>query len=273
MNALIHTRYSRLRIFFRRPVRSIVQLFFLAIFIGLIIFIIDPTEIHEICPWAIVESPILATLVSSNLFWISGMIIGLVGIIGTLFYPRPFCGWICPLGTLFDFLGDLGRKLRIVAKPVPHWLNEKMRYFSFGVLIIVVLGTIVSKRVICIYGCPIYWLCAMWKLSIPLLTAIFVLFVLLLSMRVKRVFCRYICIYGALTSIFSAFARKRIYRNLEVCDNCTLCRVCPMGIDVLYGLVVESRHCISCGECVYSCVKSALSWKKVTLEIDRRKNG
>ena len=256
-------KYYSNRVFFKYLFRSIIQLFAAAMFITVCLSVWGVTGTHNLCPWAVIEVPILALRLNLGLFYEIGIAIGLIGIVGTLFYPRPFCGWICPLGTLFDILGDVGAKLKLAAKPVPHWLNEKMRVFAFGIAAILILLSFVRGSLACTIACPAFWLCSMWSMTIPLISLILLIGILVLSLRLKRGFCRYICPYGALTTLFVPISRYSIKRNLEVCNSCGLCKsACPMGIDVQNRLVVKSTHCISCSECIKSCKKNGLHWGK-----------
>ena len=254
-------KYSSRRFFFKKPVRSIVQLFFLVVFVFLVRVLWGAAGAHNLCPWALVEVPALMLSLKVGIFFVGGVILGIIGIAATLFYPRPFCGWVCPLGTLFDFLGDLGKKIGFSAKQIPHWLNEKLRFFSYGVLGILVVMTFLTKRLVCIYGCPAFWICSAGRIAVPIITIVILAAVFILSLRVKRGFCRYICPYGALTALFVPLSMKKVRGNLEVCISCRICsKACPMGIDFLHDFDVNSAHCISCGECIDSCPKRTLFW-------------
>jgi len=266
-------KYNHKRLFFNNPVRSVVQILSAISFLVLVISIWGFAGAHNLCPWAIIEVPTLMLRLGSGLFFLWGILIGLAGLVSTFVYPRIFCGWVCPLGTMFDFLGNLGAKLHINAKRIPHRLNEKMRIFSYGVLIIIVLATAIKGSLVCQTACPAFWICAVWKISIPVGTAIILLLWLALSLRVKRGFCRYVCPYGALLGTFAPISHYAIVRNLEVCNNCNLCTfACPMGIDLTQTLVVKSAHCIGCGDCVKSCPRNALEWASRKSSADLKLN-
>jgi len=216
-----------------------------------------------LCPWTAIEVPLLMLRLHVNFVYLTGFIIGLLGLAATLVFPRPFCGWVCPLGTMFDFIGEIGRVTKIAAKPIPHWLNEKLRVFAYGVAIILILMTLVQGSLACISACPAFWICSKFSAGIPIITILFLFIILILSLRVKRGFCRFVCPYGALTGLLMPLTRYKIQGNLEVCINCRLCyRACPMGIDFLAEFEIKSPHCISCGECKMACPKCGLDWDK-----------
>ncbi len=256
-------KYSEKRLFFRYPFRSVVQLLFLIVFLVLVFSLWGVWGVHNLCPWAVVEVPVLMLRLKLGLFYVAGLIIGLLGIWATLYYPRPFCGWVCPLGTLFDFIGDVGAKMGLSARRIPHWLNEKMRYFAFGVMALLIVVTLWKGFLACTVVCPVFWICTAGKLTIPALTILILLAMFILSIRVKRGFCRYICPYGALTSMFVPMSRRVLRVNVELCISCRVCsRVCPMGIDLLLNFEVGSAHCISCFECAKACPRGGIHWER-----------
>ena len=219
---------------------------------------------HRICPWAVVEVPLLMLRLGVGVFFVGGIVVGVLVILAALVYPRVFCGWVCPLGFLSELLGALGEKLGISAKRVPNWLNEKMRIFAWGVALALVGATLWGGTLACSYVCPIFWLCAAWKISVPVLAGVALIFWAGISLRVRRGFCRYICPVGALTGWFGKRSKYAITLNLEVCTGCGLCtNACPMGIDVQNaGFQVRSPHCIACGDCIKACPFRGLQWDK-----------
>lgn len=80
----------------------------------------------------------------------------------------------------------------------------------------------------------------------------------------RRFYCRKLCPFIAVSSIFAKFAIFKItpIQN-EKCTSCGLCtRRCPMGIDVM-KYVRENRrvdhpNCIMCEKCVTACPQSCL---------------
>lgn len=260
-----HSAYKAKAFLFKYPKRTVIQIISFAVFVVLVFFVIGPHWVHTICPIAFFESPLLSLLKGTRIFWLAGIILGASATASTIIIPRPFCGWVCPVGFVADIFGELGERLHINAKKIPHWLNERMRYFSYGVLIFIVIGTIATERLFCILGCPVYWSCNAFTMSVPPVTLILLLFFVFVSLRVRRGFCRYICPFGALMGVFVPLSRYKVRLNLEVCKNCYVCRVCPMGIDITRELTVKSSHCISCNECVLSCPLNALYWGRRNL--------
>ena len=75
---------------------------------------------------------------------------------------------------------------------------------------------------------------------------------LVLGIFVGRPYCRYLCPYGALLSVFSRYAWKSVSITPDRELDCGLCQeACP------YGAIEEMRairtSCLSCARCYGSC--------------------
>ena len=75
---------------------------------------------------------------------------------------------------------------------------------------------------------------------------------LVLGIWVGRPYCRYLCPYGALLSVFSRYAWKSVSITPDRELDCGLCdRACP------YGSIEEMRavrtSCLTCARCYDSC--------------------
>lgn len=80
----------------------------------------------------------------------SAMILLAAVLLLTLLFSRGFCGWICPFGSLQEWLGMLGR--RIFSRPYNPAgpLERKLRYLKYVLLVLIValtwhLGTLVFR--------------------------------------------------------------------------------------------------------------------------------
>jgi polyferredoxin len=85
-------------------------------------------------------------------------------------------------------------------------------------------------------------------------SAIVVALLLVLSVLVKNVWCRYLCPYGALMGLAGLFSPARISRDPGRCIDCARCaRACPAGLPVDRRLTVKSAECTACLSCVSVC--------------------
>ena len=89
------------------------------------------------------------------------------------------------------------------------------------------------------------------------------LLIMISSLFVERIFCRYFCPLGGVFSIISKLRLYRIKKNSSKCLNCNLCaKKCPMSIDVNNEInaykSVKSGECIDCFKCIDSCNNKVL---------------
>jgi len=164
-----------------------------------------------------------------------------------------FCGWLCPFGALQEMMGILAEKLRIKQiriKPQHHKRAQKIKY---GLLIGLV-------------ACSFYSLNLAEKLAEiePFKTSItlhfvrywpFVLYsvlLLLLSLKIHKVYCRYLCPLGAGLAILGRFPLVKLLTRKDACGNpCQLCKQKKCGIDAIeQDGSIDYAECIQCLECV-----------------------
>jgi polyferredoxin len=87
----------------------------------------------------------------------------------------------------------------------------------------------------------------------------------ILSVFVKNVWCRYLCPYGALMGLVATASPTRITRDPVSCIDCGKCtKACPSLIPVDVLRTVRTPECNGCLTCVSVCpVKDALEMRTV----------
>ena len=251
-------------------IRSIIQIFFFGL-IALIavnhslaeegrgIPFLSSASLHAICPFGgvvtlhqfITTGTLIRKVRQSSL-----VLSGLVMLLAVLFGPV-FCGWVCPLGTVQEWVGKLGKKLlgNRYNHFIPRKLDNVLRYLRYGMLGWVVYMSAVSGTLIFLSIDPYYALFNFWTGEVAV-TGLLVLGVTLLgSLVVERPWCKYACPYGALLGITNLFRVFKIRRVESSCISCDLCsKECPMNIEVSKVKVVRDHQCISCLECTSEAV-------------------
>ncbi len=279
------------------PIRRLIQLLFLLLFIYLLFHVAWPyskvfsTTILSHKEWLPVEfflwlDPLVGVAASiAGRYW-SVALLGAVGIflVGTLF-PRGFCGYICPLGTLIDgFDWLIGRHLRrLHLKRTGWWLY--LRYYVLAAVIIAsILGVLLTGYVAAIpvltrgllftggrlqlglmknwsqVG-PVGWA---FYLSIALFATIF-----LLGIFRKRFWCSYVCPSGALFSVFNIF-RINDRKVESTCIRCGKCvTFCPFDA-IKEDFTTRSLNCTFCQTCGGACpthsIKFVSRWNHENLK-------
>ena len=164
-----------------------------------------------------------------------------------------FCGWLCPFGALQEIIGLLAKKLsikQIKISPKHHSNAQKIKY-------LILFGLI---------GTSFYSLTLAEQLAEiePFKTSItlnfvrywpFVLYaalLLLLSLKIHKFYCRYLCPLGAGLAIIGRFPLlKWLTRRKECGSPCQLCRNKKCDIDAInQDGSIDYGECIQCLECL-----------------------
>lgn len=211
-------------------------------------------SLHAICPFGGVET--LYTLLSSGkllpkLHESTLIITGLILLISFLF-GKIFCGWICPLGTIQEWIGKAGRKL--FKTKYNSFISPRVhKILSFGPYIILLLtlyATATTAKLAFLDFDPYHALFSFWTGEVALYSIIIISLVLVASLFIERSWCKYLCPLGAVLGITNKFRLFTITRNESTCISCSLCdKKCPMSLNPSNSTKVSSTECISCMEC------------------------
>jgi len=246
-------------------IRLTVQIFFLALIIlisfnhfrseqGLAPLLIGAPSLHAVCPFGGVvtiytyftEGAFIQKIHQSS-FSLMWLVLAL-----TLLFGPVFCGWICPFGTVEEFIGKIGKKIfkKSYNHFVPSIIDKPLRYTRYVILILVVINTAISGKLLFANFDPYFALFNIWSSEVTRLSLLVLGLVLIGSLFVERPWCKYLCPLGALLGIFNLFRIVKLKRNKKTCINCKACdRICPMNINVSTSKVVSNHQCISCFLC------------------------
>ena len=173
-----------------------------------------------ICPVGAIGNVTLAMFDRSYALPLTALAFFLLPILATLFFGRIFCGAVCPLGMVQDFV--LIRPLR-----VPGWLESGLRLFAWLYLgLAILMAATASAFVICRYDPFVAFFRfganpQLWVMSISFL---------LLSLFVGRPYCRFLCPYGLILRQLGRLSKYRVTITPDTCIDCRLCEeACPFG--------------------------------------------
>ncbi len=175
----------------------------------------------------------------------------------TLVASRGFCGWICPFGSLQEWLGLLGRRLlKKRFNPTGTW-DRRLRYLKYVILAVVIaltwhLGTLVFRA----YD-PFLAFFHLGNGFGEMPWAYAALGVVLAgSLGIERFFCKYACPLGAVIGIVGKLGLTRIHRDPADCKSCNLCQTkCHAHVDFLSVTTIRDSECNHCMDCVIDCPK------------------
>ncbi|MBT8226939.1 MAG: 4Fe-4S binding protein [Dactylosporangium sp.] len=181
-----------------------------------------------------------------------------------------FCGWICPFGAIqgaihkttsmvVDRIPPLRRwrrrAHRVTARPggLARRLDGIFRYGRWLVLVWALGGAAMTGVMVFRDVDPWAALISVAEFEFSLAFTV-LLVVLVLSLFVRRPFCRYACPLGAVQGLVAKISPVAIQRDAASCLGCDLCnQACPMNIPVNQRTRVTDSTCLGCLECVLAC--------------------
>lgn len=212
-------------------------------------------SLHSVCPFGGVAS--VATLalngtlvrkITEGTMIFSGTILLMTLILGPV-----FCSHVCPLGTLQEWIGRLGRKIfkKRYNTFIPGKLHNVLKYLKYVSLALVIWMTYDAARLVFANVDPYY---AMYHFLTGTATtgSLIVLGVTVTaSLFMERPWCKYACPYGALLGLVGKLSPFKIRRDEGSCTGCTVCdNKCPMNIDLSCKKTIRDAQCIRCMDCV-----------------------
>ena len=127
---------------------------------------------------------------------------GFVLIIAILLFSKLFCSFICPIGSISEWLGKFGDKLRIRVT-LTGFTDKILRLLKYVLLFITVYFTVESSELFCKWFCPYYAVASGFNPDVNVLMAIAaIFFVIVGSVFIRLFWCKYLCPLGALSNIF-----------------------------------------------------------------------
>ncbi len=204
------------------------------------------------------EGNMLCSLGVSN-FYILGAILLL-----TLLLRRVFCGYMCPIGTISEWLQSGARRVGIRPIKVPYGLDRGLALLKYAVLVIVLFITYRASELLFRGFDPCYALLSRHGEDITVWTYVVTGAVVVGSLFVVMPFCRWLCPLAAVLNPFSRFGLTRITRDENACTDCGECSTaCPMAIPVDKVKTVTAARCMSCMDCLDACPtrgEGAIAW-------------
>jgi polyferredoxin len=126
---------------------------------------------------------------------------GIMLIIGILLFSKLFCAYICPIGTISEWLGTLGDKfkVRITIKGVTDKIFRSLKYI---LLFITFYFTLESNELFCKKFDPYYAVSTGFSMDVVLLYASFAIALVIIgSVFIRLLWCKYVCPLGAVSNI------------------------------------------------------------------------
>lgn len=269
------------------PVRRIVQVVALAVFLVLFLYVSWPyggkncSETLAAKEWVDAEiflalDPLvsISTAIAARM-WVwslaaAGVILGICLVI-----PRGFCGYVCPMGTVLDLFDWVLARRSPQHRPGPQawWVN--LRFFILlAVLIAAAMGVLLSgfvaamavwTRTMLLVAGPVQTgLLKGWYLVPPLnagqwISLALFIGIVLLGLLERRFWCKYLCPTGAVFSLGALLS----FTGRKVTGDCIRCGRCKTACDfsaIREDFTTHQSRCSFCQSCGGVCPVGAIQF-------------
>jgi len=201
------------------------------------------------------------------------IMMGIMLVVGVLAFSKLFCGYICPLGTVGEWLGKLGEKLKI-RFTIKGIADSLLRALKYGLLFVTFYFTLSSSELFCKKYDPYFGIVSGFGSDVVILYVAIALTVLILgSVFIRLFWCKYLCPLGALSNIFRFFWWFALVMVLYIVLTLTgteIPLIWPIAVTCAGGFLLEvllknkatfpfvhitrnEESCINCSLCSKSC--------------------
>ncbi|WP_457570080.1 4Fe-4S binding protein [Desulfurobacterium sp.] len=217
----------------------------------------------------------------------AAMAIMVAAIVTTFIFGKGFCSFICPVGTLQDYITFVRNKLSFfkkidnVGEKIKSWkfynfIDYPLRSIKF-VLLAWILYIIfqIPAQMMAMMNQNInaaadielfkFWI-ELFKGDKPVVALILVTIVVF-SVIIPRFWCKYLCPLGAFYGIFNLFSFTHLRRCSEKCNDCKLCSKCIIGLKPYKSIEFNNTECTMCLDCRSACNKDAVRLQILGREI------
>lgn len=194
--------------------------------------LISITNIFSVLDWNL-------PVVKYNLAW---YLFATFTLASTVLWGRLYCGRVCAFGALTQLIDAvLPARWRVT---VPKPIEKRAAWIKFGVLAATIAYFLTTSDMMIYRYVEPFWMFGLFE-SAPMWIGLGVL--LVASIFVRNLYCRFLCPVGATLGLLSYLTVFRIKRWSE-CGTCRICqKACEWGaIDGPRILVTE---CVRCDDC------------------------
>ena len=280
-----------------RRVRQVTQIGFLALYFSLLFTALGFADLFfRLDPLTALGSML------SDRTWIARLGLSLVTLALTIAFGRLWCGWVCPMGTLVEWVAFPSARRRTLA------LSSRWRAIK-NILVLVIFAAALFGNLTLLILDPITLLTRVMTVSVlpgfdyaitslehglypigllspmidgiestlrgtllPTAQPVFMLNTLImlvlvgifaLNLYADRFWCRYLCPLGAMLGWVSKISFLRPEID-EACDRCAQCvRVCKMGaVKPKPNYEILPSECSVCLDCLGACPQSKISFHR-----------
>ncbi len=204
------------------------------------------------------------------------IVLGIILAVGVVLVGKLFCGYICPMGLITEYLSKARRFLKIKSITITQGsaIDKSLRGLKYLLLFIVFYFSLSSSELFCKNFDPYYAFATGLSGEITLWMSLLAIYILFLgSFFIDMFWCKYICPLGALSNLFR-FAILfiiilAVYFALTVVG-LSIGWIYLLGFTAILGYILEityyeskitpvikikrdEENCTNCGACTLKC--------------------
>ena len=178
-------------------------------------------------------------------------------LVTSYFFGRVFCGWICQLGALQEFI-FASSHFRFLQGYRAQQIMRRIRMIVLAALIIQML---ISQTNLYKSIDPFIAIFNFYSSSVVAWILAFIL--ILSSVFIYRPFCKTVCPVGLMLGWVSKIPGASVLSTNENCISCSNCsNKCRIRATTYEGGIstLQNQECIRCGECSIACKRNGISF-------------
>ncbi len=161
-------------------------------------------DIEAYCPFGGIQalgSYLLNQALSCSMTGVQ-IVMGITLIVAIILLSKLFCSFICPVGTVTEWMSRLGRKMKAQIT-ITGIADKALRSLKYILLFITLYHTLQSNELFCKKFDPYYGLASGFDTDVVLLWSIISIAIVFVgSIFIRLFWCKYLCPLGAISNIF-----------------------------------------------------------------------
>lgn len=201
------------------------------------------------------------------------ILMGITLFVAVVVFSKLFCSYICPIGTLTEWLGKVGDKLKVRFTLTGN-TDKAFRIIKYFLLFVTFYYTLASSELFCKKFDPFFAISSGFNSDVNAYYAFFAILITIFgSIFIRQFWCKYFCPLAALSNIFKFIIMFSVAITVYVVVNrlgVKLSYVWPLSVICVLGYIFElvkleskavpffkitrnESTCSGCGVCDKSC--------------------
>jgi len=177
-------------------------------------------------------------------------------LVSTILWGRLYCGRLCAYGALTQLLDAVvPPRFRV---NLPKAVERRAAWIKYGLLAFVIAYYVLTRDIMVYRYVEPFW---MFGLSEKMVMWFGLAAVLLATVFVRNLYCRFACPVGATLGIISQVTTVFSIKRWSECQTCKICeKACEWG--AIDGPKIIKSECVRCDDCeiIYDDKKACVHW-------------